>query len=93
LNYILTAQASIDDSQATIATERKPDGEIEFRGLTFTYPTNLSGGDSAKGKTNGSGDGKNGSHPVLRDIDLKFRRDRRWRLWGRRAAEKPRWPR
>jgi len=40
--------------------------------LTFTYPTNLSGGDSAKAKTNGSGDGKNGSHPVLRDIDLKI---------------------
>jgi ATP-binding cassette, subfamily B, multidrug efflux pump len=72
LNYILTAQALIDDSHATIAADRKPDGEIEFRGLTFTYPTNLSGGDSAKAKINGSGNGKNGSHPVLRDIDLKI---------------------
>jgi len=73
LNYILTAQPSIDDSHAKIAADRKPDGEIEFRGLTFTYPTSLSGGDSAKAKTNGSGAAsKNGSHPVLRDIDLKI---------------------
>jgi ATP-binding cassette, subfamily B, multidrug efflux pump len=73
LNYILTAKPSIDDSHATVPADRKPDGEIEFRGLTFTYPTTLSG-DSAKAKTNGSGNGsaKNGSHPVLRDIDLKI---------------------
>jgi len=73
LNYILTARPSIDDSQATVAADRKPDGEIEFRGLTFAYPTTLSG-DSAKAKTNGSGiaSAKNGSHPVLRDIDLKI---------------------
>src|SRR5215468_4113242 len=74
LNYILTATPSIDDSQATVAADRKPFGEIEFRGLTFTYPTTLSGGDSAKAATNGSGNrsAKNGSHPVLRDIDLKI---------------------
>lgn len=73
LNYILTAKPSIDDSHATVAADRKPEGEIEFRGLTFTYPTTFSG-DLAKTKTNGSGNGsaKNGSHPVLRDIDLKI---------------------
>jgi len=70
LNYILTAQPNIDDSHATIPKDRKPEGEIEFRNLTFTYPTTLSGADS-KAKTNGSG-AKNGSHPVLRDIDLKI---------------------
>src|SRR5215468_2782376 len=74
LNFILTATPSIDDSHATVAADRKPFGEIEFRGLTFTYPTTLSGGDSAKAATNGSGNrsAKNGSHPVLRDIDLKI---------------------
>src|SRR5262249_39783559 len=70
LNYILTAKPSIDDSHATIAADRKPTGEIEFRGLTFAYPTNLAGGD--KSKANGSGATKNGTHPVLRDIDLKI---------------------
>jgi ATP-binding cassette subfamily B multidrug efflux pump len=69
LNYILTARPSIDDSRATVAADCKPEGEIEFRGLTFTYPTALSG-DSSKAKANGSA--KNGSHPVLRDIDLRI---------------------
>jgi ATP-binding cassette, subfamily B, multidrug efflux pump len=69
LNYILTATPSIDDSHATVAADSKPEGEIEFRGLTFTYPTTFSG-DSSKAKANGSA--KNGSHPVLRDIDLKI---------------------
>ena len=69
LNYILTAKPAIDDSHATVPPERKPEGEIEFRGLTFTYPTTLSGTDS-KLKANGSGD--NGSHPVLQGIDLKI---------------------
>src|SRR5215471_1043821 len=67
LNYILTAQPSIDDSHATVSPERRPAGEIEFRGLTFTYPTTLSGTES-KLRTNGSG--SNGSHPVLQNIDL-----------------------
>jgi ATP-binding cassette subfamily B multidrug efflux pump len=73
LNYILTAKPSIDDSHATVPVDRKPEGEIEFRELTFTYPTTLSG-DSAKSKANGSGNGsaKNGSHPVLRGIDLRI---------------------
>jgi ATP-binding cassette subfamily B protein len=73
LNYILTAQPAIDDSHATVAPDRKPDGAIEFCGLTFTYPTTFSGGDPAKtAKPNGSGADTNGSHPVLRDIDLKI---------------------
>jgi ATP-binding cassette, subfamily B, multidrug efflux pump len=71
LNYILTAKASIDDSHATIPADSKPTGEIEFRGLTFTYPTTLAGNGSSKAKANGSG-GTNGSHPVLRDIDLRI---------------------
>ena len=72
LSYILAAQPSIDDSNAKVPPGKKPDGEIEFRGLTFTYPTTLSGSDNAaKAKTNGHANG-NGSHPVLQNIDLKI---------------------
>ena len=70
LSYILAAKPNIDDSNAKIAPGTQPAGEIEFRGLTFTYPTTLSGnGSKEKAKTNGNA---NGSHPVLEDIDLKI---------------------
>src|SRR5215470_7498984 len=49
LNYILTAQPSIDDREAKISAEVMPKGEIEFRDLTFTYPTTLAG-NSSNGK-------------------------------------------
>src|SRR5882762_6362371 len=68
LSYILAAKPSIDDSATSVAPETRPAGEVEFRGLTFSYPTSLAGNDS-KAKTNGSG---NGSHPVLQNIDLKI---------------------
>ncbi len=74
LSYILAARPSIDDSDAKVSPETKPEGEIEFRGLTFTYPTTLSGTD-ARAKSNGSANGQgssNGQHLVLRDIDLKI---------------------
>lgn len=71
LSYILAAQPSIDDSAAKVPPSTKPEGEIEFRGLTFTYPTTLSGTD-AKVKANGSGNSQTSVHPVLRDIDLKI---------------------
>jgi ATP-binding cassette, subfamily B, multidrug efflux pump len=68
LNYILTAQPNIDDRNARVPAGTKPRGEIEFRHLTFTYPTTLSGaGTNGSGKSNGSG-----PHPVLRDINLKI---------------------
>ncbi len=80
LNYILRAKPQIDDSAATISKETKVSGEIEFRDLTFTYPTNLAGNganapavaaaSSSAGKTNGAG--ANTAHPVLRDISLKI---------------------
>jgi ATP-binding cassette, subfamily B, multidrug efflux pump len=70
LSYILAAKPSIDDSNAKIAPGTNPEGEIEFRSLTFTYPTTLSGnGSKEKAKANGHA---NGSHPVLQDIDLKI---------------------
>ena len=67
LNYILTAKPNIDDRHAKVPEGAKPRGEIEFRHLTFTYPTTLSGaGTNGASKSNGSG-----PHPVLRDIHLK----------------------
>ena len=69
LNYILTAKPDIDDRCATLPTDAKPRGEIEFRNLTFTYPTTLSGvnGSNGAGKPNGSG-----PRAVLSDINLKI---------------------
>jgi ATP-binding cassette subfamily B multidrug efflux pump len=86
LSYILAAKPSIDDSAAKVAVGTKPAGEIEFRGLTFAYPTSLAGNDAkvtkAKANSNGQGSvatgaasasgGANGSHPVLQDIHLKI---------------------
>ena len=43
LTYILNAQPSIDDRSAKIPANQELQGEIEFRDLTFTYPTTLSG--------------------------------------------------
>jgi ATP-binding cassette, subfamily B, multidrug efflux pump len=68
LNYILNAEPKIDDRAATIPQNMQPDGEIEFRNLTFSYPTSLSGnGARAASRANGSG-----PQPVLKDINLKI---------------------
>lgn len=73
LNYILAAKPGIDDREAKISAAVMPQGEIEFRNLSFTYPTTLSGnasnGKNGKAPVNGSGNG-NGKHAVLRDINL-----------------------
>src|SRR5260370_6869596 len=67
LNYILTAEPNIDDRHAKVPAGTQPRGEIEFRHLTFTYPTTLSAaGSNGASKSNGSG-----PHPLLRNIDLK----------------------
>jgi len=71
LNYILTAQPQIDDRGAKVPAGTPPDGEIELRHLTFTYPTSISAPDAKK--TNGSmPHNGNGTHPVLRDISLRI---------------------
>jgi ATP-binding cassette subfamily B protein len=69
LNFILTAKSSIDDRVAMLPKDATPRGDIEFRNLTFTYPTTLSGanGSNGSGKSNGSG-----LHAVLSDINLKI---------------------
>ena len=67
LNYILRAQPQIDDRKSAVAANAPIAGEVEFRNLTFTFPTNISGnGAGAAASSNG-----NGVHPVLRDINLK----------------------
>jgi len=67
LNYILAAQPQIDDRSAKVSTEQKVEGEIEFRNLTFAYPTSMSGG-SAKASGNGNRPATDG---VLHEISLR----------------------
>ncbi|HEY2460660.1 MAG TPA: ABC transporter ATP-binding protein [Candidatus Acidoferrum sp.] len=68
LNYILEAKPRIDDRNAIIPPQTTIEGEIEFRTLTFTYPTNRSGLDSNNGTRS------NGNEPqsILRDINLRI---------------------
>ncbi len=68
LNYILTAKPEIDDRAARIPARTELEGEIEFRNLTFSYPTTLSG-NGANGHENSHGAGK---HVVLQDINLRI---------------------
>ena len=68
LHYILRAQPQIDDRSATIPADAPIEGEIEFRNLSFTFPTNIAG----NGAGNGSGSNGRGTHAVLRDLNLKI---------------------
>jgi ATP-binding cassette subfamily B protein len=65
LNYILEAKPQIDDRNATVPKGTHIDGEIEFRNLTFTYPTTISGNGTSASNGHGAE-----SHPVLRNINL-----------------------
>jgi ATP-binding cassette subfamily B protein len=67
LNYILNAKPQIDDRGATIAKTARINGEIEFRNLTFRYPTTIAGG--GVNGANGHGDEL---RPVLRNINLEI---------------------
>jgi ATP-binding cassette, subfamily B, multidrug efflux pump len=67
LNYILTAKPQIDDRYAKLPVGTPVDGEIEFRNLTFRYPTAVSGNGSRS--TNGDG---SELPPVLKNINLKI---------------------
>jgi ATP-binding cassette subfamily B multidrug efflux pump len=66
LNYILAAQPQIDDRAATVPAEQRVEGDIEFRNLTFAYPTTMAGGSA-----NASGNGNRAADGVLRDINLR----------------------
>ena len=67
LNYILAAKPQIDDRGAKLAKGTRIEGNIEFRNLTFTYPTTISG-NGASG-TNGH---PKETRPVLKKINLKI---------------------
>lgn len=54
LTYILNAQPRIDDRDAKIPVAQNVQGEIEFRDLTFTYPTMLSGDGNPPGTSAGT---------------------------------------
>jgi ATP-binding cassette, subfamily B, multidrug efflux pump len=62
LTYVLHAQPQIDDRYARVPASTKIAGSIEFRDLTFTYPTTIAGNGA---KSNGAG-----NQPVLRNITL-----------------------
>src|ERR1700688_1034290 len=65
LNYILDSEPKINDAEAGRGKLAEPLGEIEFRNLTFTYPTVRSDTDGAK--SNGTAEV---NKPVLQDISL-----------------------
>jgi ATP-binding cassette subfamily B protein len=65
LNYILDSCPKISDADADIPKTETIRGEIEFRHLTFTYPTVRSDTDGTK--SNGTAAG---NRPVLEDISL-----------------------
>jgi ATP-binding cassette subfamily B multidrug efflux pump len=83
LNYILRATPQIDDRAAKVPPETPIAGEIEFRNLTFTYPTNLAGNGAIPSKpgsagipagssqSSGATKSNGAAHAVLTDINLK----------------------
>lgn len=70
LNFIIDANPKIDDREAAAGADEEIQGEIEFRNLSFAYPTTLSGGGAgANGPGRPAGAGLDG---VLRDINLRI---------------------
>jgi ATP-binding cassette subfamily B multidrug efflux pump len=70
LNYILHAQPKIDDRAGAVSAQAPIAGEVEFRNLNFTFPTNIAGNGAATGAA--ASNGGHAAHPVLRDINLRI---------------------
>ncbi len=68
MNYILRAEPAINDAQAR-DTGAELRGEIEFRHLTFAYPTSGNGGISSAREA--ASRGKTPGVPMLHDINLR----------------------
>lgn len=66
LNYILDSHPGINDAEAILGNDDQIRGDIEFRHMTFTYPTVRSDVDGTK--SNGS---VATNPPVLQDISLR----------------------
>ncbi len=67
LNYILNAKPQIDDHDACLPKAANINGAIEFRNLTFKYPTTFAGAGA-----NGSNGYAGGARPVLKNINLEI---------------------
>ena len=67
LNYILDSQPRINDAEAVLGDDDPIRGDIEFRHMTFAYPTVRSDVDGTK--SNGSAAT---NEPVLQDISLRI---------------------
>jgi ATP-binding cassette subfamily B multidrug efflux pump len=65
LNYILDSEPKISDAEAVLGKDSQIKGEIDFRHLTFTYPTVRSDVDGVKLNGNAAT-----NKPVLQDISL-----------------------
>ncbi|HKW88283.1 MAG TPA: ABC transporter ATP-binding protein [Candidatus Acidoferrales bacterium] len=74
LNYILDAKPDIDDAAARAEQMDEIHGEIEFRNLTFTYPTTRDGNVAgiASGAKAGGAKADDANEPVLKKINLEI---------------------
>lgn len=70
LNYILDAEPGIGDAEAAAQAGEPIRGEIEFRNLTFTYPTPRSTNGASRFPA--SEKMAEGNPPVLRDMSLRI---------------------
>jgi ATP-binding cassette subfamily B protein len=70
LNYILDSEPKISDANASAPKSEGIRGEIEFRNLTFTYPTVRSDTDGTKPSGAKSNGNAAVNAPVLQDISL-----------------------
>ena len=68
LNYILDAKPEIDDAGVRAAANDEIRGAVEFRNLTFTYPTTRDGNGASATATKSSG----ANEPVLRNVSLEI---------------------
>lgn len=69
LNYILDAAPGISDAPGQTTESPTVQGAIEFRNLTFTYPTTRSGNGTQKAPTDNAAEA---NEPVLRNINLQI---------------------